>query len=252
MKLKFLFVVGPPGVGHMMFYSLMKNILDERKAVSAKILLQPGAAFKDSPELNKMLSNIWNPGLHEVPRPNYEYIKGKVRYEVQSLVKSGCTHFLATHTFPYGHPYPKTVDNPGNRPNLVELFEFIGDISDIKLLVMYRDPISVTWSAVRRGFITDLMLQAKIVEKNFIYIVEQLKACPPDSYKIMRYENFFKDDYYDSYIDTISNFWELDKNAFVKDVRKPAETPAKEREILKEFFTEERVDQWKFLYENLD
>ena len=246
---KFLFVVGPPGVGHMMFYSLMVNILDEKKVISAKILLQKGAAFKDSPELNKLLSNIWNPTLHAVPRSDYDHVKSRVRQEIQALTSAGCTHFLATHTFPYGHPYPKTPDG-GNIPNLVELHGFMDDISDIKLLVMYRDPVAVTWSAIRRGFTKDLMLQAKIVERNFIYIVEQLKSCPKDNYKIMRYEDFFTK--YDSCIDTVSNLWQLDKNAFVHDIKSPADVPAKEQKILEEFFTEERVEQWKFLYENID
>lgn len=240
--MKFLFVVGPPGVGHMMFYSLMKDILDEKKAVSAKILLQPGSSFKDSPELNKMLSNIWNPRVHTLPRVDYEKTKNSVRTEVKKLSDSGCNHFLATHTFPYGHPYP------GNRPNLVELFDFIGDISDIKLLPLYRDPVAVTWSAVRRGFIDDVMKQARIVENNFIYIVEQLKQCPKDNYEIFTYEKFFTD--YDYYINIISDFWSLNKDTFIKDIRIPAVTPEEERNRLQEFFTEERVSQWKFLYEN--
>ena len=241
---KLLFIVGPPGVGHQMFYALMPKIIDEKKVRSAQILLTPGASFGDArnPELHKVLSGMWREQQTTGKKnPNY---RNRIRQLVVDLENIGCTHFVETTTFPYGHPYTST-----RRPDLIELFDFIGDVCDIKMIVLYRNPVAVAYSGVRRGFTKNLSQQAAIIENNWKYIVDQLKSCPKDSYKILRYENFFKD--FDSHIKLISAFWDLKKEDFINALRKPATTPEKEKKFFKKHFTEECVNQWKFITENI-
>jgi hypothetical protein len=220
-----MFLVGVPGVGHHMFYSIMDKALSRNNISSAKILLEGGKP-KDAPDLHNYLTHIWNIDLERpvYPKKDLEEIINKMNDK---------THFFFTASFPYGHPHRKF----NRRPDIKEMFSLIGNLCDIKIIVLYRNPISSTWSALRRKFTDNINMQMRMIENNWIFINDQIQQIPRKSFKILRYENFFEN--FQRSIKIISDFWKINKNDFKNTLVEPAEIPKDKEEEIKNFFTEE-------------
>lgn len=127
--------------------------------------------------------------------------------------------------------------------------------ADLKILVIYRDPIAATYSALSRNFTNSVVEQSRIVEDNLLYIQNQLLRLDRDFYYTLQYEDFIENP--QKYAVPLANYLELpleDIQIGLKKVRKNPEkwrTGLKEDEIeyLVNFFDESRKSLWPIFYE---
>ena len=227
---KFLFLVGAEGTGHSMIRSLLKPIID-----------QP--YFVDQGEWHSWMMNYWDPEASLKQR-----FKGKrvIEKSIKKYCKGAYTHLLDTASFPYNQPR-----NTLRRFDILEINDVLKDFCELKLLVLYRDPISTAYSGIRRGFVKHPYLQAQIVEDNLIFINTQLSQLSQKLYKILIFEDFLEKP--ESHIKPLSQWWGLDERALqegIKHLKSPTkldEIPVKIKQCLEDFFTSSRINQWPIL-----
>jgi hypothetical protein len=227
---KFLFLVGVEGTGHSMIRSLLKPIIG-----------QP--FFVDQGEWHSQMMNFWDPDA-----PLKQRLKGKKAIEksIKKYCKSPYTHLLDTASFPYNQPR-----NSLRRFDILELVSMLKAFCEVRLLVLYRDPVSTACSGIRRGFVKHPYLQAQIVEDNFIFINSQLSQISTKLYKILIFEDFL--DQPESHIEPLSQWWGLNESKLkegIKYLKSPTtfdEIPDKIKHCLNDFFTTSRVNQWPLL-----
>jgi hypothetical protein len=229
-KIKFIFLVGVEGTGHSMIRSILKPIIG-----------QP--YFVDQGEWHSQMMTFWDPDATLKQR-----FKGKraIEKSIKKYCKDPYTHLLDTASFPYNQPR-----NALRRFDIIELIDVLKDFCEVRLLVLYRDPISTAYSGIRRGFVKHPYLQAQIVEDNFIFISSQLSQISPELYKILIFEDFL--DHPESHIKLLSQWWGLDRIKLqegIKYLKSPTpsdEIPVKIKQCLSNFFTPERINQWPLL-----
>jgi len=226
----FLFLVGVEGTGHSMIRSLLKPIID-----------QP--YFVDQGEWHSWMMNFWDPEASLKQR-----LKGKraIEKSIKKYCKGPYTHLLDTASFPYNQPR-----NTLRRFDILEIADILKDFCELKLLVLYRDPISTAYSGIRRGFVKHPYLQAQIVEDNLIFINAQLSQLSQKLYKILNFEAFLEKP--ESHIKPLSQWWNLDESRlqegikYLKNPTKVDDIPGKIKQCLEDFFTSPRINQWPIL-----
>jgi len=229
-KIKFIFLVGVEGTGHSMIRSVLKPIIG-----------QP--CFVDQGEWHAQMMNFWDPDASLNQR-----IKGKKAIEksIKKYCKGQYTHLLDTASFPYNQPR-----NSLRRFDILELVDILKDFCEVRLLVLYRDPISTAYSGIRRGFVKHPYLQAQIVEDNLIFINAQLSQISPKLYKILIFEDFL--DQPESHIKPLFQWWGIEELKLlegIKFLKSPTtldEIPIKIKQCLNDFFTSSRINQWPLL-----
>lgn len=229
-KIKFLFLVGVEGTGHSMIRSMLKPIIG-----------QP--YFVDQGEWHSQMMNFWDPDASLKQR-----LKGKnaIEKSIKKYFNDLYTHLLDTASFPYNQPR-----NSLRRFDILELIDILKDFCEVRLLVLYRNPISTTYSSVRRGFVKHPYLQAQIIEDNLIFLNAQLSQIPPELFKILIFEDFLAQP--ESYIKPLSQWWSLNELKlqegieFLKSPTTLDEIPIKIKQCLNDFFTSSRINQWPLL-----
>ena len=167
---------------------------------------------------------------------------------------------VCTPSVPYGTKGTWDQHNSRDclrRPDFIGIYEAYKDTPlDIKLIVMERDPVEMTLSAVRRKFAghwgipgyerTHLALeQAKWVEDSIIYIESQLEVLPDEIYERFKYDDFVNDP--KGQVLKAANFIGispklLDANSVKKPV--PKEGLESQRKDIEKFFSPIRCKQW--------
>jgi len=229
-KTKFLFLAGVEGTGHSMIRSILKPIIS-----------QP--YFVDQGEWHLQMMNFWDPDA-----PLKQRLKGKnaIEKSIKKYSNDPYTHLLDTASFPYNQPR-----NSLRRFDILELIDILKDFCEVRLLVLYRNPISTAYSGVRRGFVKHPYLQAQIIEDNLIFLNAQLSQIPPELFKILIFEDFLIKP--EKHIKPLSQWWSLDELKLqegIKFLKKPTtsdEIPIKIKQCLNDFFTSSRINQWPLL-----
>lgn len=146
-------------------------------------------------------------------------------------------------SFPYG-----LKRDTLRRPDIIDVIELMEPYFEFRLMLIYRDPISCAYSAVRRKFNDNALHQARIVEDNLIFIKQQIEASGLD-YRSVSYENFISKP--DSYSKMFEQWWDINSVSFQKgkqQIRKPTskkEIPSDTLKLLEEFFSPLRRQQWE-------
>ena len=226
--MKFLFLIGVEGTGHHMIRALLADYLKRDDFADKRFKLE-----------NQ---------IQEFSR--FKNIKQELQRIFQWYKNQNVTHlFLSLPSFPYLQPRESL-----RRPDIIDFADLVHDSIEIKYLILYRNPISATYSAIRRGFTNNIHLQAKIVESNFIYIEKQFSQLPKEFYRVLHFEEFLDEPLL--YSKKVSAWWELDEEIVLKGLKNlrqpllPSQIPAKPKAILDKFFTERRIEQWKSFYQS--
>ncbi len=242
-KIKFLFLIGVEGTGHHMI-----------RAVLAEYFKQDN--FIDQGNWHNLLSHYWD-AAQRVQIENetsdaskFQNIKEELEQIFQEYKNQNITHLFESTSFPYCLPRQSL-----RRPDIIDFADLVNpDLIETKYLILYRNPVSTTYSAIRRGFTDNIYLQAKIVESNLIYIEKQFSQLPKTSYKTLHFEEFL--DNPKLYSQKLSDWWDLDPDIVLKgleNLRQPlpySQIPVKEKEILEKFFTQKRINQWESFYQS--
>jgi len=122
-------------------------------------------------------------------------------------------------------------------------------------MLIYRNPISCAYSAIRRGFNDNALHQARIVEDNLIYIKQQVLTSGLD-YRSVNYERFISSA--DIYSKMFADWWGVDSYLFEQgkqEIRQPTSKktiPSKTASLVEEFFSPLRRKQWEEFFESKD
>ena len=150
-------------------------------------------------------------------------------------------------------PYSNPRDTL-RRWDIIEFVELVKNYAELKLIVLIRNPISATYSCLRRKFTDNPYLQAKMIEDNYIFINSQMQTIKDNNiYRILDYDSFFDDP--NSYTQKLANWLgvssdELKSEALLNKPRRVADIPEPLRTMLSDFFTPQRQSQWAWLYKH--
>lgn len=244
--MKFLFLIGIEGSGHHMFHSILQSH-EERKGFVSMGLWRPPLVhqWNTAPKkgIKDKLSDLVKPKSPEKTNS----LKEELTHIFEQYKQEEATHFFESVSFPFENPR-----NTLRRPDIIELTDIFKDLMEYRFLVLYRNPISATYSGLRRGFTDNVRLQAKIVEDNLIYIASQMSTIDKDLYKVIDFDEFLANS--TAYVKPLASWWNLDEELLInglQNIYKPTqaeEIPVETKSILDEFFTEARISQWKKFY----
>jgi len=235
-----LLLVGVEGSGHHMIRAFLTHFFDTQKAIKNGnwyfYLLNRWDALKKVHNTLPLTLNSQRELKPEISRIINSY-KSKVDY------------FYSSPSFPYG-----LERDTLRRPDIIDMVEILGDYVEIRPLVIHRDPISCTYSAVRRDFTDNVLHQARFVEDNLIFIKQQLEAAELN-YQTLSYEHFVSNP--SVYATGFKKWWGLSDESFSEGIKqiRPAtsknQIPTETLQQLEEFFSPMRRKQWNdFLHTN--
>ena len=151
------------------------------------------------------------------------------------------------------HPYLNPRDTL-RRWDIIDFVDIVSKHAKPRLLVLLRNPLNATFSCLRRGFTNNITLQAKIIEDNFICINSQLQTINDQRvFRILDYDDFFHDPKF--YIERLSGWLKINEEVLDgrEMIRKPKgieDIPGDIREFLDQFFSDQRISQWSWLYQS--
>ena len=236
--MKFLFLIGAEGSGHHLFRSLL-----------APHFAEPWFVFEGA--WHSILIEQWDDALRWESQSVSNSEKNSSYTEMQKILeqleRSGVTHAYENASFPFNNPR-----NSLRRPDLIAFNQIIHQFAECRYLILYRDPVSMTYSAIRRKFTDNPYLQSKIVEDNLIYIATQMQQMDVSLFKTIRFEELISQP--DAHIEKLEDWWSLDRNLLeegTKNIRSPTELakiPGDIYSVLSGFFTKERTRIWEQFY----
>ena len=253
--IKLIFVAGVEGSGHSLIRDIFKHC-QSKINIEVDGLLQNMIARLyccDSEDL-KILGNEPTQNFSKFASMNSCQTTRKACIEeiknhtAQSHAK-GTTHIAINMvSFPFGNPR-----NAVRRPDLLELQSIFEHIAELRILALWRAPITSAYSGYRRGFSDSLYLQSRIIEDNLIYLDAQLRSCNKERIQIINFEELINKP--EPVLHKLSTFIEVDKRIlmnFSKRIRpfgkkgpyNTAIIPEEERNFLESFFSEQRIQQW--------
>jgi hypothetical protein len=113
--------------------------------------------------------------LHEQARQDFHRAAAAM---VQSPAFTGCSHFVFKRSFPFG-------GGDQHRPDLVDVLGLPGES---RIVVIYRDPCAAAYSALRRGFDTDLRRLALRCAEHLTWLGGQLCGIDPERFLVVSYQ----------------------------------------------------------------
>jgi len=237
----FLLLLGVEGSGHHMLMAFLKHFFKSQNVV------QHG-------EWHPYFFNRWD-SLEKIQKATRLPLKGQteIKPEVERIINGYSSQSELLYSgvsFPYG------LDRDTlRRPDIIDIFELLEPHVEIRPLIIYRDPVSCAYSALRRKFNDNAIHQARIVEDNLIYIKQQLEACALD-YRTISYEKFITNP--DDYAHGYQQWWNISDESYSNghaEIRKSTskkEIPTKIAKQLEEFFSPLRVKQWDAFLQQKD
>ncbi|MGD1860557.1 MAG: hypothetical protein ACFB0E_11375 [Leptolyngbyaceae cyanobacterium] len=237
--MKFLFVIGVEGTGHHMIGSILSDYTKRDDSV-----------FEG--EWHDLLANHWDYEKFKKHEGLFSFIgqkdlKDKLKNIFQKYEANQVKNLFEHTSFPYEQPRESL-----RRPDIINFEELTKDTIDVKYLVLYRNPIAATYSAIRRKFTDNVYYQARIAESNYIYIERQFSQVPDNKYRVVHFEEFLENP--EHYGKKLSEWWELEHEVVevgLKNLRKPSgmsKIPGDSRKFLENFFSEARLNQWQEFY----
>ncbi len=160
------------------------------------------------------------------------------------------THLVQKRSSPFDAPRGQ------RRPDLWDVLDLQ---EDVRVLIIYRDPCSATYSAFRRGFDTDLGRLARLCEVNLTLLASQAAAIGPEKVKVVSYRALC--DAPSETLYSVADFCGLDAEAIKRaalvegmsvdsDLRFRLELEPSAVDWLDSYFDHRRRLQWRFLVEN--
>lgn len=237
--MKFIFVIGVEGAGHDMLRALMQEVFKQPYCIIAGTW-------------RKLLPDYWNPDTRY--KNEFGFLKNLSRAKVKAEFQNVCakyadekiTHLIEDVSFPFKHPR-----NSLRRADIIDFIDLVPSHIDLKFLVLYRNPVSATYSGIRRKFTRNVYEQARIVEDNLVYINQSLSILPQNSYKTLIFDDFLNDPH--AYLKGLAQWLDVDYSLLaqgVQNLRKPfarEAIPQKTKAVLTDFFSENRIRMWESL-----
>jgi len=228
----FLLLLGVEGSGHHMLMSFLRHFFESKKVV------QHG-------DWHPFQFNYWDALASIKKKATVDRSDMVVfRNEIREVMKK----YDSTKVLYSGVSFPYGVERDSlRRPDIVDMVEMLSEFVEFRPLIIFRDPISCTYSAVRRGFNTNVLHQARIVEDNLIYIKQQIQACQLQ-YKTIGFEKFV--DRPNTYENSFKSWWNIDNESYQQGLKEIKSSTAKKDIpkdlllILEQFFSETRCRQW--------
>jgi len=230
--MELLLVVGVEGTGHHMLRAVLQDFLSKPTVV-------------DKGDYYPLLEQRWETTEERLPL-------NAVKKELQRIVRAyracNVTHIFEDTSFPFNKPR-----NALRRPDVLDLCELLQGLMGIKILVLYRNPVSTVYSGLRRGFSTNINLEAKIAESNHIYIERQMSQLPREIYKTIHFEKFVETPV--MYLEALSRWWQLGREQISAGHERICrhtsinDIPPKTKSYLQAYFTEVRLRQWISFYQ---
>lgn len=176
---RFIFIGGAEGSGT----TLLRRILAAPRCCAshgrdiAKLPDHPDALplFQSFEQANQRL---WDRHLslaeHEQARQEFHRFASAM---VGSPAFADCSHFIFKRSFPFG----------GGDTHRPDLFDAIAMPGDCRIVLIYRDPRAATYSALRRGFDTDLRRLAQRCADHLTWLAGQVAAIGRERVLIISY-----------------------------------------------------------------
>lgn len=242
--MKFIWVIGVEGSGHHMVFDVLFHKFKDRDTFLYES--DGGGELKD---LHNHFSAYFEADTETE-------VKKQSKIEIHRLLGSYSKHASEDELILFDRvssPYSNPRDTL-RRWDIIAFIELVKNYAELKLIVMIRNPISTTFSCLRRGFTDNPYLQAKIIEDNYIFINSQMQTVQDQNiYRILDYDAFFADP--DSYAQKLAAWLGCSPDDFRNESllnapRRAADIPEPIGTILSEFFTAQRQAQWAWLYEH--
>lgn len=221
--MKFVCIIGVEGSGHGMIRSLLKEWLQQPNVI-------------DQGQWHYPLTELWN--LHNNNKNTNKLIE-YVKIGINFYKTQGITHLFESASFPFGQPRDAL-----RRPDIQQLQQILEDVGvEYKPLVLYRNPISSTYSGYRRGFTDSLKLQARIIEDNMNYIM----CCINHQCKTINFEDFCN--YGNLYLEKLGRWFDIPTDTLVRGfytITDPqTQVPPEIYEKLSQIFTPGKIRKWE-------
>ncbi len=234
--MKFIFVIGVEGAGHDMIRALLQPVLTQPDFVLCG-------------KWRNVLVNHWDSRARY--QKEFSFLsnlnRATVKEDFQAIIRKyrdeGKTHLMEDMSFPYHQPR-----NAMRRPDIIDFVDMLHGLAELKILMLYRNPITATYSGLRRGFTNNVYEQARIIEDNLVYINQSLSVCDPNIYKTLVFEDFLKAP--ENYLHGLSEWLGLEQEVLFKGIQNlrephaPAAIPEKISTVLSDFFSENRRQLW--------
>ena len=228
-----LFLIGVEGAGHHLTRAFLKYFFQKERVTSIDkafpFLLYRWDAVQDYLKKQNLNLNTREENSLAISRVLKNY--------------SQSNYMFSSASFPYG-----LKRDALRRPDIIDMVELMEPYFELRPMIIYRDPISCAYSAVRREFNDNALHQARIVEDNLIFIRQQIETSGLD-YRSISYESFISN--LDIYSKIFEEWWGVDSLLFEqgkKEIRQPSskkEIPSETLRLLEEFFSPLRRLQWE-------
>ena len=118
----------------------------------------------------------WDGEQDPLPRQAVRNVLEEILREYQS---SRCSHLYEDTSFPFGgtgqgEPFATCISGKENRgasrrPEISDLIRLMGDLVDLRILVIHRSPQATVNSVLRRGFSNDPEIECKLAGDVYHY-----------------------------------------------------------------------------------
>jgi len=154
---------------------------------------------------------------------------------------------VAKRSFPFG--------GEGDRYS-PDLWQVLGMLPKTRVVAIYREPCAATFSALRRGFDTDLSRLARRCAEQLTWLAAQLRAIGPEAARVVSYEALCR--HPEAELTRLSAFCDLPLEAMLAaaeteglststDRRYAEELPQQQHAWLERYFDPRRRQQWDTL-----
>jgi arylsulfatase len=133
-------------------------------------------------EANKRL---WDRKLsradHERARRDWHTVTAQI---LESPALRAQTHLIFKRSFPFAQPRDQYTP---------DIWDTLDLLAGTRIVIIYRDPCAATFSALRRGFDSDLRRLAVTCSEQLTWLAAQIRAIGPDLVRIVSYRNLCED-----------------------------------------------------------
>jgi hypothetical protein len=172
----------------------------------------------------------------------------------------GCTHFYEDTSFPFGGVEPqfsKYISGGNHRgfgrhPRIADLLGLMAELVEIRILLIYRSPLSTVRSTLRRGFSNDLEFECQLAESIHLYLAKEFRHLPRQIYRTCHYDDIIANP--SGHVQPLADWWEVESELIaegVSRIRSPSSgdgLTANQGVFLSDYFSETSLARWEDVY----
>jgi hypothetical protein len=242
MSLRFTYIIGVEGCGHHGLCPLVHT----PSTHSREVRELNGEVYSRWPPLREVFSALWYT-QHQTTAQRLaarEQIKGLMVALKERAKQIDSTIFvIEDNSFPSADKRSILL-----QWDIVEMTELVRPFAEITYLVLYRDPIAMTFS--HPEFDGGSFNHARVTATFLQYLNSKLQKLPSDLYTVINYEDMIERK--ESMITPMSRFLRLSEDAIrlgfahIKKSNKDwrTQTPQEYQKWMIDFFSKERCDLW--------